>query len=214
MSSTSKPNLLWMVHSSVSFLSTIFDITSRSNGTINRHLLSLLDWKIPPNPNSKSINDISSSDIVVNSTHNLWFRLFIPSSAYASTISSLPVIIFFHGGSFAYMSPSSIPYHFLCRLFCRYFPAIVVSVNYRLTLEHRFPYQYEDGLEILKFLDKNSDVLGKSADITKYFLAGDSAGGNLAHHVAVWVSSEKFQILKVIELISATIFRRRGTNRI
>lgn len=104
------------------------------------------------------------------------------------------------------MSPSSIPYHILCRLFCRSFPAIVVSVNYRLTPEHRFPSQYEDGLEILKFLDKKSDVLGKYADITKCFLAGDSAGGNLIHHVAVRISLEKFQILKVIGLISMQPF--------
>ncbi|CAL5184995.1 unnamed protein product [Lathyrus oleraceus] len=202
MSSTSKPNISWMVRSSMSILSIIFYITRRSNDTINRRLLRLIDWKISPNPNSKSINGVSSSDVMVNSTHNLWFRLFIPSSTTSTAISSLPVIIFFHGGGFAYLSPSSIPYHFLCQLFCRSFPAIVVSVNYRLIPEHRFPSQYEDGLEMLKFLDRNIDVLGKSADITKCFLAGDSAGGNLIHHVAVRASLEKFQMLKLIGLIS------------
>ncbi|CAL5184997.1 unnamed protein product [Lathyrus oleraceus] len=206
MSSTSKPHLPWKVRFSMSILSAISDITGRSNGTINRRLLDFIDWKIPLIPKFKSFSDISSSDVMVNSTHNLWFRLFIPSSTTSTAISSLPVIIFFHGGGFAYMSPSSIPYHFLCRLFCRSFPAIIVSVNYRLTPEHRFPSQYEDGLEILKFLDNNSDILGKSADITKCFLAGDSAGGNLIHHVAVRISLERFRVLKVIGMVSMQPF--------
>ena len=206
MALETKPRLPWKVRFSTSILSAISDITGRSNGTINRRLLSFIDWKMPPNPNSKSINDVSSSDVVVDPTCNLWFRLFVPSSATTATTTSLPVIIFFHGGGYAYMSPSSIPYHMLCRLFCRSFPAIVVSVNYGLAPEHRFPSQYEDGLKILKFFDQNIDVLGKYADISKCFLAGDSAGGNLAHHVAARVSLEGFRVLKVIGLISIQPF--------
>ncbi|CAJ2666989.1 unnamed protein product [Trifolium pratense] len=67
------------------------------------------------------------------------------------------------------MSLSSIQYDVICRIFYRSFPAIIVSVNYRLAPEHRFPSQYDDGLEILKFLDKNDNILGKFAEITKCF---------------------------------------------
>ncbi|GAU28473.1 hypothetical protein TSUD_294760 [Trifolium subterraneum] len=205
MASITKPNLPWKVTSTMYILDAINDITGRSNGTINRRLLALIDLKIPPSRNFNS-NGVSSSDVIVDSTRNLWFRLFIPSSTTTIAAKSLPVIIYFHGGGFAYMSPSSVFYHLFCRFLCRSFPAVVVSVNYRLTPEHRFPSQNDDGLEILRFLDQNGDILGKYADISKCFLMGDSAGGNVIHHVAVRVTSIKLQILKVIGLVSIQPF--------
>jgi acetyl esterase/lipase len=182
----------------------VLSLSRRSNDTIDRRLLDFIVRKVAPNPNF--VDGVSSSDVIVDPTRNLLFRLFIPSSNFIDIGTSLPVFVFFHGGGFAFMSLSSIQYDTLCRLFCRSFPAIIVSVNYRLAPEHRFPSQYDDGLEILKFLDKNENILGKFADITKCFLSGDSAGGNLAHHVAIQVSSENLQILKVIGLVSIQPF--------
>lgn len=104
------------------------------------------------------------------------------------------------------MSPSSIQFDTVCRQFCRSFHAVVVSVNYRLAPEHCYPTQYEDGFDALKFIDQNGDVLPRSADVRKCFLAGDSAGGNLAHHVAVRVARERLQSIKIIGLISLQPF--------
>ncbi|CAJ2666990.1 unnamed protein product [Trifolium pratense] len=204
MASTTKPILPLKARFSMSVLDFFLSLSRRSNGTINRRLLNFIDRKIPPNSNF--VDGVSSSDVIVDPTYNLWFRVFIPSSNSVDIGASLPVFVFFHGGGFAFMSLSSTQYDAICRLFCRSFPAIIVSVNYRLAPEHRFPSQYDDGLEILKFLDKNDNILGKFADITKCFLSGDSAGGNLAHHVAVRVSSENLQNLKVIGLVSIQPF--------
>ncbi|CAI8593491.1 unnamed protein product [Vicia faba] len=203
MTSNTTPLLPWKVRFTMSTISSLISASHRSNDTVNRRLFNFFDRKVPPNSNSK--DGVSSSDVIVDPTRNLWFRLFTPSSNSVSD-APLPVFVFFHGGGFALSSPSSIVYNNICRLFCRSFPAIIVSVNYRLAPEHRFPSQYDDGLEILKFLDQNNNVLGKSADISKCFLSGDSAGGNIAHHVAVRIPLEKFQTLKIIGLVSIQPF--------
>ncbi|CAN1336082.1 Probable carboxylesterase 18 [Linum perenne] len=77
-------------------------------------------------------------------------------------------------------------YDLFCRSMARETPAVVVSVNYRLAPEHRCPRQYEDGFDALKFVDEEYNV---DVDFGRCFLAGDSAGGNLAHHVAVRAAS-------------------------
>jgi len=79
---------------------------------------------------------------------------------------------------------------------------VVVSVYYRLAPEHRYPSQYHDDLDVLKFLDQNDNVLSDVADVSKCFLAGDSMGANLTHHVAVRISKEKLQMVNVIGLVS------------
>ncbi|KAI3918627.1 hypothetical protein MKX01_041947 [Papaver californicum] len=88
-------------------------------------------------------------------------------------------------------------------------PAVVVSANYRLSPEYRFPTQYGDGLQSLRFLDsKISHEFPANADLSRCFLADDSAGGNLAHHVAVPYSAEidDSRELKVIGLIAIESF--------
>ncbi|KAL6213647.1 hypothetical protein ACLB2K_013094 [Fragaria x ananassa] len=174
----------------------------RPDGTVNRRLLNLVDFKASP----KSANGVSSSDVVVDPTRDLWFRLFFPEVETES--SSLPVVIYFHGGGFANYSPSFIPYDSLCRKVAGKLPAVVVSVNYRLSPEHRYPSQYDDGFDVVSFLDQNNAVLPKNADSSRVFLAGDSAGGNLAHHVAVRFCRESSRLrrLKLIGLIGIQPF--------
>lgn len=79
-------------------------------------------------------------------------------------------------------------------------PAIVVSVNYRLAPEHKYPAQYDDCFDVVKFLDEDSDrrkFLPENADLSSCFLAGDSAGANIAHHVAKRACESNFAKLKV-----------------
>ncbi|XP_027357312.1 probable carboxylesterase 18 [Abrus precatorius] len=206
MAAGTKPTLPWNVRFSLSVLSAVSDFCRRSNGTINRRLFNVVDRKLPPNANP--VNGVISSDVTVDATRNLWFRCFVPSSAISSAAASLPVVVFFHGGAFAFMSAASIPYDALCRIFCSSYNAVVISVNYRLSPEHRLPSQYDDGFDVIKFLDQNQNgaVLPRVADVTKCFLAGDSAGANLAHHVAVRVCKEGLRIVKVIGLVSIQPF--------
>lgn len=151
----------------------------RPDDTINRRLLKFLDAKVPPAAGGN--NSVSSSDVSVDPSRDLWFRLFVPSTA-----DKLPLIIHFHGGGFSYFTPSSKVCDDFCRALAAGIPAVVASVNYRLAPEHKFPCQYDDGFDVLKFInDRCHDVLPPNADLRRCFLAGDSAGGNISHHVAV-----------------------------
>lgn len=195
-----KPILPWKTRISISFLSALTDAARRRNGTVNRSLMNVLDRKTRPNPNP--INGVATEDVTVDATRDLWFRIFTPTSAAAAAAASLPVVIFLHGGGFAFLSPASFAYDAVCRRFCRKIPAVVVSVNYRLCPEHRYPSQYEDGFAAMKFIDENRAVLPGNADVSKCFLAGDSAGANIAHHVTVRVCQSELQELRVIGLVS------------
>lgn len=189
------PALPWKTRFAISIASTVTDASRRSNGTVNRRFLKFLELTAPPNPNP--INGVKTSDINVDPSRNLWFRIFVPTD-HSSEI--LPVIAFFHGGGFVYLSPDTKSYDAVCRRFARKVPAIVVSVNYRLAPEHKYPAQYDDCFDVVKFLDEDSDrrkFLPENADLSSCFLAGDSAGANIAHHVAKRACESNFAKLKV-----------------
>ncbi|KAL2236262.1 UNVERIFIED_CONTAM: putative carboxylesterase 18 [Sesamum indicum] len=189
--------LPWKTRITLFFLNTFNDAARRRDGTINRRLFSLLDsfsLKTPPNP--KPRNGVKTFDITVDPSRNLWFRLFVPCYPESESDPQLPIVVFFHGGGFVYLAPDFKAYDDVCRRFAREIPAVVVSVNYRLAPEYRYPAQYEDGFDVLKFLDEQSHILPKNADLSRCFLAGDSAGGNLAHHVTKRACESKFTHLK------------------
>ncbi|RRT41661.1 hypothetical protein B296_00051379, partial [Ensete ventricosum] len=161
--------------------SAINNAACRSDGTVNRRLVSLLDAR-----SSASAKPVQGAR-TVDTSRDVWFRLFIPSTDTAGL--KIPVIVYFHGGGFAFLSPASYLYDHVCRRLCRTVNAILVSVNYRLAPEHRYPAPYEDGVDVLRFLDRGgllyADPLAADlADLSRCFLVGDSAGANICHHVA------------------------------
>ncbi|RCV14254.1 hypothetical protein SETIT_2G410900v2 [Setaria italica] len=128
---------------------------------------------------------VRSADVDVDAARGLWARVFSPPSEAAGA-QPLPVLVYFHGGAFALLSAASAPYDAMCRRLCRELRAVVVSVDYRLAPEHRYPAAYEDGVDVLRHLASTGlpDVVAAPVDFSRCFLAGDSAGGNIAHHVA------------------------------
>ncbi|XP_057972017.1 probable carboxylesterase 18 [Malania oleifera] len=194
----SSPTLPWTTKLVSSVLSAITDASLRPNGTLNRRLVNFLDFKSPANPSP--VNGVSTSDVTVDAARKLWFRIFVPT-----VDAPLPVILFFHGGGFAFLSADSKAYDAVCRRFARKIPAVVVSVNYRLAPEHRFPSQYDDGFDVLKFLDEWGR-LPENADPARCFVAGDSAGANLSHHVALRACATKFRRVKVVGVVAIQPF--------
>ncbi|GLT30030.1 hypothetical protein SLA2020_048550 [Shorea laevis] len=120
------------------------------------------------------------------------------------------VIFYFHGGGFTWMNTNSIGCDNLCRRLSREIPTVTMSVKYRLSQKHKCPNQYEDGLDVLKFMDKNTDLKNfpTFADLKQCYIAGDGVGENIAHHVAVKGYDYQFNNLELIELIAthATLF--------
>ncbi|RVW60108.1 putative carboxylesterase 18 [Vitis vinifera] len=129
------PNLPWKVRLFVTAFGFLTDASFRRNGSVNRRFINLIDFKI--SPSDKPVNGVTTSDNTVDPSRNLWFRYFLPSAAEAG--EKLPVIVYFHGGGFVMLSPSSQLFDDLCRRLAKELPAVIVSVNYRLAPEHRCP---------------------------------------------------------------------------
>ncbi|KAL6868318.1 hypothetical protein ACP4OV_015163 [Aristida adscensionis] len=175
-----KPPMSRLTRLSLRLVDRVTDATRRADGTVNRCALSLLDPRVPAVP--APCRGVASRDLVLDRARRLRARLFYPAAA----ASPLPVVVFFHGGGFAFLSAASPAYDAACRRLARYASAAVLSVDYRRAPEHRFPAPYDDGAAALRFLDdpKNHRPAGVPLDASRCFLAGDSAGGNIAHHVA------------------------------
>ncbi|KQK14954.1 probable carboxylesterase 18 isoform X2 [Brachypodium distachyon] len=178
----SPPALPWTVRLQVLALVTATDLSQRRDGTVNRFLFSLGDRQTPARARPDALG-VRSADVTVDASRNLWARVYSRSSSGSSAVP-VPVVVYFHGGGFAFLSAASTPLDGMCRRLCRELGAVVVSVNYRLAPEHKFPAAYDDGEAVFRHLAANNDIFPVPVDLSRCFLAGDSAGGNIAHHVA------------------------------
>jgi acetyl esterase len=94
---------------------------------------------------------------------------------------AFPILVLFHGGGFIAGSPDS--HDGGARELCAQARAIVVSVDYRLAPEHKFPAAAEDCYAALLWAAAHGAEFG--GDPTRLAITGDSAGGNLAAAVAL-----------------------------
>jgi acetyl esterase len=92
-----------------------------------------------------------------------------------------PIVVFFHGGGWVVGTLDT--YDPLCRALAAATPAVVVSVDYRLAPEHRWPAAVEDAYAATEWASRNAAALGGAQH--RLAVAGDSAGGNLAAVVAL-----------------------------
>ncbi|MEM2086684.1 MAG: alpha/beta hydrolase [Archaeoglobaceae archaeon] len=92
-----------------------------------------------------------------------------------------PALVYYHGGGFVLCNLET--HDSICRRIARLSDATVVSVDYRLAPEHKFPSAVIDAYDALKWVSDHAEDLGVDKD--KIFVAGDSAGGNLATVVSI-----------------------------
>ena len=100
----------------------------------------------------------------------------IHSPVGAAAGGPLPAVLQDHGGGFVLGNLDS--HESIARFYCAHAGAVVVSVDYHLAPEHRFPTQVEDSYAALSWVVANAGELG--VDPARVAVAGDSAGGNLA----------------------------------
>jgi acetyl esterase len=97
-----------------------------------------------------------------------------------------PILVFYHGGGFVIGSLDS--YDSLCRALANRAACIVVSVDYRLAPEHKFPAAVDDALEAYQWIADHASEL--DGDVARMAIAGDSAGGNVAAVTAIGIRDE------------------------
>jgi len=91
-----------------------------------------------------------------------------------------PVVVFYHGGGFVV---GSIDTHAgIAAEIARQLDLPVVSVEYRLAPEHKWPAAPDDAEAAARWIAGNGEAFGR--EFTHLVLAGDSAGGNLSLIVA------------------------------
>ena len=122
---------------------------------------------------------------VYNGDYKVPIRLFFPTEEAmengAASGRKPPVILFFHGGGWVTESVEN--YQRVCARMAQATAHIVVSVEYRLAPEHKFPVPLEDCYAAAKALYTNQLIL--NTDPERITIIGDSAGGNLTAAVCL-----------------------------
>jgi acetyl esterase len=103
-------------------------------------------------------------------------RIYTPKNRASSGL-----LLYFHGGGWVLGSVDQVDYP--CRLLANKTQRTVVSVDYRLAPEHKFPVPLEDCYAVTKWVAENANRLGGSTE--HLAVCGASAGGNLAAAVSL-----------------------------
>ncbi|MGG0718592.1 alpha/beta hydrolase [Robertmurraya massiliosenegalensis] len=103
-------------------------------------------------------------------------RIYVPEGE-----GPFPALVYYHGGGWVIGNLDTVDVP--CRMLANRANCVVVSVDYRLAPEHKFPAAAEDSYAAVKWVIDNADSI--NVDANRVAVGGDSAGGNLAAVVAL-----------------------------
>ncbi|KAL8141151.1 hypothetical protein V2J09_007172 [Rumex salicifolius] len=156
------------------------------------------DEFVPHSPDPQN-DAVCSKDVEIDPDTGISARLFIPSkhllAANAAT-KKLPLLIYIHGGGFMICTPFNPMYHSYLSKQVLEADVIAVSVRYRRAPEHPLPAAYMDCWAAIHWTASHrtgsgpDPWLNRFADFNRVFLAGDSAGANIAHNMAMSAGDE------------------------
>ena len=133
--------------------------------------------------------DVKSRDMKITGPGgSLPVRVYMPKDADAK--NPLPVIVYYHGGGWVIANKDV--YDAGPRALSKMANAIVVSVDYRLAPEAKFPAAHDDAIATYKWALANAASIG--GDPKRVALAGESAGGNMAVATAIAARDMKLQM--------------------
>ncbi len=99
----------------------------------------------------------------------------------------LPVFVFFHGGGWALGTLDE--YESICQKICYQTPCLVISVDYHLAPQYKFPEPLNDCYTATQWIAERVQQFG--GDPNRLAIGGDSAGGNLAAAVTLMARDKK-----------------------
>jgi len=109
------------------------------------------------------------------------------------------ILIYYHGGGFVIGDIEA--YDNVCRALTNASNCVVISIEYRLAPEHKFPAAIIDSFDALKWIYENRDKFKGDLGIA---VAGDSAGGNISTVMAILARNNKIDLKQQI-LIYPTV---------
>ncbi|CAL5005744.1 unnamed protein product [Urochloa decumbens] len=141
---------------------------------------------------------VTSRDVSIDAAAGLAARLYIPTDVLddkpGEEKQKLPLLVYFHGGAFAVHSAFSAQHFRFLNALVSAARVVAVSVDYRLAPEHPVPAAYDDAWAALRWAvaassaarsDLDDPWLSAHGDAARLFVAGDSAGANIAHNVTL-----------------------------
>nr|BAK01355.1 predicted protein [Hordeum vulgare subsp. vulgare] len=134
-------------------------------------------------PGLDAATGVTSKDVVLDAATGVSARLYLP---VLPEDGRLPILVYFHGGALVLGSAASQMYHGYLNSLASRAGVLAVSVDYRLAPEHPIPAAYDDSWMALAWAASRADPwLTEHGDAARIFLAGDSAGANIVHNMAM-----------------------------
>jgi acetyl esterase/lipase len=127
---------------------------------------------------------------VTGRSHSVPCRLYLPTVRD----NSAAMLVYFHFGGGVIGTLESC--HRLCSLIAKEAGAPVLSVDYRLAPEHKFPAGLEDCIQVYAWAADNAARYG--APVGRAAVGGDSMGGNFAAIVAQQFKTAKPPVLQLL----------------
>jgi acetyl esterase len=128
-----------------------------------------------PRPEGEQVGNVEDRTIP-GPAGDIPVRIYTPAEASGE----LPALVWYHGGGWVIGTLDSADY--ACRMLTNASGCKVISVDYRLAPEHKFPAAVDDALAAHAWVSENGGEFG--VDARRVAVGGDSAGGNLAAVVA------------------------------
>jgi len=149
------------------------------NGTPAEARELYLKGRLVTNPEPPELASVQSTSIP-GPASEIPARIYTPKTLRQSG-GLAPALVYFHGGGWVIGDLDS--HDVVCRTLADHGELIVISVDYRLAPEHKFPAAVDDAIAATVWIADNAALLG--IDAARISVGGDSAGGNLAAVVAI-----------------------------
>ncbi|THF96572.1 hypothetical protein TEA_006924 [Camellia sinensis var. sinensis] len=147
-------------------------------------------------------NDVVPSSINPDTETGLSARLYIPKTP--NPYHKLHLLVYFHGSGFCLETAFSPTYHNYLNSLVAEANIVVVSVDYRRAPEHLLSIPYDNSWAVVKWVASQLTANGgevwlkEYVDFDRVFFAGDSAGGNIAHNMAIRVRLDGAKLVGMV----------------